>query len=205
MKRTPRTLLVGAGAILAIVGLAGCVGGSPTPSATPTATTTVTRTAAPIPTTTPTGGGGSAGSGDGRCTTDHLSGQIVDDGGGAAGSVEVAIALTNTGSSSCTLQGWPGVSLVGDGNGTQLGAAATFTRSSPHPTVTLAPGAVAKAPLSIVQAANFPTAACSPQAADGFRVYPPGETGSLYIADAGVTACTNPASEVLSVSGFVAG
>lgn len=117
----------------------------------------------------------------------------------------MAIALTNTGEHSCTLQGWPGVSLVGDGNGTQLGAPATLDRSSPHPTITLAPNAVARAALNIVQAAAIPSSSCRPQTADGFRVYPPGEKAGLFIKDGSVTACRNAARGLLTVKAFIPG
>lgn len=142
---------------------------------------------------------------DGQCDTGDLSGTIGKGGGGAAGSVEVTIVLTNNGSKECSLQGWPGVSLVGDGNGTQLGAAAELDRSTPHPTVVLQPGGTAQAPLKITQALNYPEADCKPKPADGFRVYPPGSTESLFVKDAGVTACTSESVSLLTVGALVAG
>jgi hypothetical protein len=134
---------------------------------------------------------------EGQCATSALTGSIAQGSGGAAGSVGVTLVLTNTGTSECALQGWPGVSFVGDGNGTQLGKPADFDRSTPHPTVTLAPGGTAQAALLITDALNYPSADCVPQQADGFRVYPPGSKESLFVKDATVAACTNPAAPTL--------
>lgn len=159
---------------------------SSSPSPRPTGTTT----AVPI---------------NGQCDTGKLSGAIGQGGGGAAGSVEVSIVLTNNGPTECSLQGWPGVSFVGGGNGTQLGAAAQLDRTKPHPTVVLQPGGTAQAPLKIVQALNYPESSCQPKPADGFRVYPPGSTESLFIKDAGLTACSSDSVSLLTVGAFVAG
>ncbi|WP_260212659.1 MULTISPECIES: DUF4232 domain-containing protein [unclassified Curtobacterium] len=123
--------------------------------------------------------------------------------GGAAGSVIVHLALQNTGSTTCTLQGWPGVSFVGGGNGSQIGAAATQEKNSPHPTVTLAAGQTAVAPLKIVQAGNYSKADCSPKTPDGFRVYPPGSEQSLFAKDADYQACSSADASLLSVQALV--
>ncbi|WP_367183063.1 DUF4232 domain-containing protein [uncultured Cellulomonas sp.] len=57
----------------------------------------------------------------------------------------------------CTLQGWPGVSFVAEGDGTQLGAGtADPDRAGERPTITPDPGASARAPLSIARAASLP-------------------------------------------------
>ncbi|KRC49377.1 hypothetical protein ASE16_11545 [Leifsonia sp. Root227] len=142
---------------------------------------------------------------DGQCDTANLTGTIGTGGGGAAGSVEVTLVLTNNGTTACALQGWPGVSFVGDGNGTQLGKAAEFDRSTPHPTVNLAPGGTATAPLKIAQALNYSTSDCQPKPADGFRVYPPGSKESLFVKDADVTACTSDSISLLTVGALVQG
>lgn len=132
-----------------------------------------------------------------------LAGSIVDGGGGGAGSVYLNLALRNTGNASCTLQGWPGVSFVGDGNGTQIGAPAKLDRSGANPTVTLAAGQTAYAPLRIVQAGNLEPGNCTTQQPDGFRVYPPGSKQSLFVASTAYTACRQQSAELLSVRAFV--
>ncbi|HEY8280859.1 MAG TPA: DUF4232 domain-containing protein [Leifsonia sp.] len=141
----------------------------------------------------------------GQCDTSDLSGSITSGGGGAAGSVAVTLVLTNTGAKACTLQGWPGVSFVGDGNGTQLGAAAEQDTTAPHPTVSLAPGGTATAPLRIAQALNYSSGTCSPQKPDGLRVYPPGSTTALFVSYTDMTACASKAVSLLTVGGLVQG
>lgn len=190
--------LIVAGVALA---LTACSASTPSgsPSSTPVSSST-TSSSSPRPTasstTVPV---------DGQCDTAKLTGSIGQGGGGAAGSVEVTLVLTNTGTTPCALQGWPGVSFVGDGNGTQLGKAADFDRSTPHPTVNLAPGGTATAPLKIAQALNYSTSDCQPKPADGFRVYPPGSKESLFIKDADVTACTSDTISLLTVGALVQG
>ncbi len=103
------------------------------------------------------------------------------------------------------MQGWPGVSFVGDGNGTQLGAAGDFDRSSPHGTVTLEPGGAAHAPLRIANALNYEATACDPVQADGLRVYPPGETNALFVAATGLTACRTDAEHLITVQALLPG
>ncbi|WP_069712714.1 DUF4232 domain-containing protein [Curtobacterium sp. ER1/6] len=208
-------LLATTGIVLALA-LSGCSSGGPdtAPTATRTVTaapTTASASAPPAgssapstastPTAAPSSTGGTAAGG--RCATGSLAGSIEAGSGGAAGSTYVHLALRNTGSSTCTLQGWPGVSFVGGGDGSQIGAAATRATESPHPTVTLAPGAVAVAPLQVTTAANYPTEKCQPVAADGFRVYPPGSKESLFVRDSDFTACRSADAGLLNVFGLV--
>jgi hypothetical protein len=199
LSRHVRTAFLAATVAAAALMLAGCGGGGASPTTSPSGSSSASGSSSPRPTGTST-----AVPVEGQCDTSNLSGTIAAGGGGAAGSVEVTLVLTNNGSSECSLQGWPGVSFVGDGNGTQLGKAADFDRSTAHSTVTLAPGGTAQAPLKITQALNYPTADCTPQQADGFRVYPPGSTESLFVKDANVTACTNPSAPTLLVVGALA-
>lgn len=208
-----------ASAAVLITVLAGCSSEDPAPPSTETETVTATSTATPQPAVSSTpgpdgasGGGGDLGDGTAgaatdRCTVDELQGSIDDGGGGAAGSYGVALILTNTGDRTCELQGWPGVAFVGGGDGTQLGAPATLDRSSEHPTVPLAPGGYAEAILTMVQAANFDAAECEPQQSEGFRVYPPGSTLSLYIGAGGdlFTACASDSVQQLSVGALKPG
>lgn len=199
---------------LLVGSLAACSTGG---DAAPTATATVTQTTTPSPSDSTssspppssTGGGTNAGgdtggaSTDGMCTVADLKGGVEAGSGGAAGSTYIHLTFTNTGTASCTLQGWPGVSFVGSNNGSQIGDAATFDRSSAHPTVTLQSGQVAVASLKIAQAANFPADECSARTADGFRVYPPGSKKSLFIRDEDFQACENMHSGQLDVQAIV--
>lgn len=211
-QRARITVLVGTGIVAAAL-LAGCSsGGTGTPTETATATETVTASPTMTPSsagasspgaTTPAGTSG-AGGGSSACATSSLAGSIEAGSGGAAGSTYVHLVLRNTGSATCTLQGWPGVSFVGDTDGTQLGNAASQDRASAHPTVTLAAGQQAVAPLKITNAENYPAGECDPVSPDGFRVYPPGSKQSLFIKDADYTACRSTDVSVLEVQGLVA-
>lgn len=139
-----------------------------------------------------------------RCLTPDLAGSLeAVEGGASAGHYELEIVLENEASEPCVLQGWPGVSFVGDGDGTQIGAAATLDRSSPHGSVTLAPGASAHANLSVANAQNFDEG-CEQTTADGLRVYPPGEKRSLFVQNDELTllACANPDDQLLDVQAF---
>jgi hypothetical protein len=191
LRNTALAAIVAAAAIA----LAACGGQS---SNTPSPTVT-SASPSSSPTTTSSGSSTSQPVVAGQCPTSALSGSIGQGTGGAAGSTGVTIVLTNTGSSPCSLQGWPGTSFVGDGNGTQLGQAAAFDRSTPHPTVQLAPGGTAVAPLKITEAGNYDQSQCQPKQADGFRIYPPGNKASLFIADANVTACQSNSVNLLTV------
>lgn len=128
---------------------------------------------------------GSAASGS-RCATAQLTGSIADGGGGAsAGAQRVAIVLRNTGARACTLQGWPGVSFVGGGNGTQIGNPATLDRATPHPTLSIRPGGEVQAIVTVEAAGNWDSATCHPRVTDGFRVIPPGSRQSLFVGASG--------------------
>ena len=94
------------------------------------------------------------------------------------------LQLRNVGSSACTLYGYPGVSWVAGADGHQVGAAATRqpdATGGAEASVILTPGAVASAPLDIVDAAAIPQSACKPVPVRGLRVYPPGERAALFI------------------------
>lgn len=116
---------------------------------------------------------------------------------GAAGSVIVPVVFTNTGSQPCELHGYPGVSFVGDANGTQLGAAADEDQSIPVTEHTLKPGGAVHSQLKIVRAENVQ--GCSAKAADGLRVYPPHSYDAVFVKASGYTACTNNDVHLLTV------
>jgi hypothetical protein len=137
--------------------------------------------AAPAPAGT-TSGGSTAGA---RCATSQLTGSVADGGGSSAGATRVAIILRNHGAQSCTLQGWPGVSFVGGGNGTQIGNAATLDRSTPHQTLTLRPSGEVQAIVTVRDAGDWDSATCHPRVTDGFRVIPPGSRQALFVPASG--------------------
>jgi hypothetical protein len=110
---------------------------------------------------------------------------------GYAGGVYVVIDFTNTSGSSCTLFGYPGVSLVTGPPYKQIGLAAKRSTSTPKKLVTLAAGATASAQLQIVDALNFPSATCGPAKATALKIYPPNQTEPVYLPNAS-TGCTKP-------------
>jgi hypothetical protein len=112
-------------------------------------------------------------------------------GQGYAGGVYQVIDFTNTSGSTCTLFGYPGVSLVSGPPYAQIGLAAKRSTNTPVKLITLAPGAVANALLQIVDALNYPTATCSPAAATDLQVYPPGQTVAVYLPNQS-KACAEP-------------
>lgn len=131
-----------------------------------------------------------------------LSGTIGD-GGAGAGHVFMKIIVKNSSDKPCTIDGYPGVSLVGKGNGTQLGAAADRDQNKPSKgPVLLAAGQSAAADLQYSQASNYQSG-CSQSQADGLRVYPPSATDALYIAQP-LTACTENAVVLLQIGAFMA-
>lgn len=170
---------------------------TPDPSTTPKTPTAASTTAPAAPASSAPNVKSSS---TNECSGTVLTGALASGSGGAAGSDLANVVLTNRSGTTCTLQGWPGVSFVGHGNGTQIGAAAQQNRQASHPTVTLPSGASAVVPIKIAQAANYPTASCSPVTADGFRVYPPGSKTALFVKASGLTACTNTKAQLLTVS-----
>jgi hypothetical protein len=121
-----------------------------------------------------------------------------DDAGGAgAGSVTGTLTFTNTGSASCTLAGFPGVSYVAGADRTQVGQPATRTGDAAK-TRTLAPGKSVKAALRRSQA-GFYGDSCHQTKVDGLRVYPPGSTGSAFVA-LKATGCKSTSAPLLQVS-----
>jgi hypothetical protein len=178
-------------AIVVVIWLLVASRGSANPS-TPTPTPSATTTSAsprPTPTTTQTGTPALA-----RCTVDMLK-VTLGQPSGAAGSELVPILFTNSSAKPCELHGFPGVSFVGDGNGTQLGAAADEEGSVIQNT--LQPGGTAAAPLKIAQAANFE--GCQVTPADGLRVYPPHSFDAVFVKADGLSACSNADVHLLTV------
>ena len=184
---------------------AGC--GSGTPAAAPVKTVTVTPSApastapsSPSPSTAASPSAGGAGAA--ACPTRSLS---VKAGlsQGAAGSIYQVLDLSNISNATCTLYGFPGVSLAGGSPVKQIGLAAAEDHSSPRVLVTLAPGAVANALLRIVQAANFPPSRCDLKDATYLQIYPPNQTTPVYLKYK-AQACAKPV-QILTVSVVKAG
>jgi hypothetical protein len=179
--------------------LAACGSGGGSAAAPTTVTATVTATpstSAPPPTGTSVS---PHVSGPPECATSGLAVKLGA-GNGAAGSTFIPIVFTNTTGSTCSMFGYPGVSFVTGQGGSQIGSAAMRDSTQPARTIVLAAGGVAHATLRVVQALNFPSAACKPVTANTLKIFPPGQTEPLYISFTAMTcASTSPAEQVLFV------
>ena len=130
------------------------------------------------------------------CQTKDLS-LSLGQADGAAGSVYEPLRLTNTGSSACTMYGYPGVSFVTAGSGDQVGAAATRNPQHSALTVTLAPGATAESVVQVVNHENYSPSQCKAADVSGFRVYPPGNKAAAYVPfDHASSACTTDVTQL---------
>jgi len=125
------------------------------------------------------------------CPTSSLHLSTGTSQGAAAGSTYVSIVFTNIGTATCTLYGYPGVSLAGGAPVSQIGAAADEDPATPRQLVTLMPGARASALLRIVDAHNFPASRCHIVTATYLQVYPPNQTTPGYVAYS-AAACSKP-------------
>lgn len=165
----------------------------------PTASTTDSASAAagtPAPTASTTRTDPNAPAG--QCTDAHLAVSVQDDPtGSGAGQRLSYVVFRNTGSSTCVLRGAPGVSLVGDGNGTQIGAAAA--REASGPTVSIPAGSSALAALSYPDIDEHGGAygdgtgkdpQCEAKAVDGYRVYPPHSFRASFTRVADLYGCS---------------
>ncbi|WP_435129676.1 DUF4232 domain-containing protein [Actinacidiphila sp. bgisy144] len=120
----------------------------------------------------------SAGTTVAGCATSQLKATTANFSNGA-GSTGFQIVFQNTGSSPCTLSGYPGVSFVKSG-GTQLGKAAQRTADTPATRVTLIPNAHAYADVVTVNGqAGYSAAQCDLTSVPALRVYPPNQKASL--------------------------
>ncbi|ALE04717.1 hypothetical protein AL755_02260 (plasmid) [Arthrobacter sp. ERGS1:01] len=211
--------MLGVAAVIAL-GLSGCTS-TPSPSATtssPAAPTSASPTTSSSPSSVessaaPTESGATASSSAtpsttgtattaaaALCTAADLAGSLDDSGGGAAGHIYMQLIVKNSSSTTCILDGYPGVSLVNASSDTPIGAPAVRDASAPSSgPISLAPGASASAALRYTQAGNYPS--CTQVQADSVMVYPPGATDRIIIAHP-LTACSNSAIQLLTIGAF---
>ena len=110
---------------------------------------------------------------------------------GTAGSVYTTIDFTNISNVTCTLYGYPGVSLQTARPLHQIGKPAKENPATPRALVTLQPQTTANALLRIVDAGNYPASTCGPTTAHYLQVYPPNQTTPAYIKYK-TQACSKP-------------
>ena len=141
-----------------------------TPSASVSATSSPSTSTSPSPSAQAGGG----------CLTSQLT-LSLGESQGAAGSQIAPLIFTNSGSASCTLGGYPGVSFVTGDNGSQVGAAGVRSGAAGG-TINLAPKQTAQALVKIADTDNYPPTTCRPVTVRGLRVYPPGQKAALFVA-----------------------
>jgi hypothetical protein len=131
-----------------------------------------------------------AAAGPGPCPTRSLQVKLgVSQ--GTAGSVYTTIDFTNISNVTCTLYGYPGVSLQTARPLHQIGKPAKENSATPRKLVTLQPQTTANALLQIVDAGNYPASTCGPTTAHYLQVYPPNQTTPAYVKYK-TQACSKP-------------
>jgi hypothetical protein len=105
-----------------------------------------------------------------------------------AGQVWGWMVLRNRSDHPCRVGGFGGIAYVGNGDGTQIGAAADRTGTAT--TYLLDPGDRVRSRLQETRSGNYPRSRCRPRHVDGFRVYVPDATRSQYVAHP-TTGCRN--------------
>src|SRR5215472_3115107 len=184
-----------AAALVCAAAVAGCAssGGSSPPGAsgsTAATSPTAAGTASSGSNTPAVASPSSPAAGPAACPTSSL--QVTQGvAQGYAGGVYVVIDFTNASGSTCTLYGYPGVSLVSGPPYAQIGLPAKRSTSTPKKLVTLTPGATAHALLQIVDALNYPPASCGPTKATALKIYPPNQTVPVYRPNT-ANGCTKP-------------
>ena len=213
LRRTVLTGTAGLVMVVAAAAVAGCSSQSASSlSSSPSATTgssgsngAAASSASSVP--TPTSGPASSAAvntnaatagGPPGCATRDLK-VTVGVAQGAAGSVYQVIDFTNIGTATCSLYGYPGVSLAGGSPVTQIGQAASRSPQTAPALVSLAPGAVANTLLRITQAQNYPTSKCNPMASTYLQIYPPNQTTPIYLGYKS-TGCSAMSVNLLTVS-----
>jgi hypothetical protein len=110
------------------------------------------------------------------CNTTHLAASLAP-ASSAAGTSYETLTLTNTGSSACTVMGYPGVSLLSE-TGAQLGQPATRDTVTSPGEISLQPKQSAYSNVGFPDPGNFGSGQCSSPALT-IRIYPPDQTAAL--------------------------
>ena len=133
----------------------------------------------------------------GQCADSALRLDIQETGGGL-GSRQDLIVFRNAGTTTCALAGAPGVSVVGDGNGTQLGqpagrgpGASEVFQLKPGDTVTAELDRISVDGRTTTFSSDGDQVACDVQKGDGYRIYPPHSFKAVLLRRSDVWACTS--------------
>lgn len=171
-------------AVLVVLALAGCAPAADSP-ADPSATASEVVT----PTATPTA---TAEAPLEPCADGTITPQ-VNDADGTAGHLNYQVEFVNSGPE-CTLEGFPQIAVIGNGNGTQFGVIADQMAELTAEPVTLATGASAYAWLEAVNIdpGGGPLGPdCVVGYGDGWNIYVPGAIEPTFVSAPNVPACTS--------------
>jgi Protein of unknown function (DUF4232) len=132
-----------------------------------------------------------------RCTTAQLT-VTIGATQGAAGTDLYPLVFTNSGTATCLLQGFPGVSFAGP-SGAQVAWPATRVGSLNGPTIRVDPGSSATSEVLLHAAAGL---SCpTPTTVTGLRVFPPNQYASVIVPTHQLV-CTNAPKATLQVYAF---
>ena len=106
-----------------------------------------------------------------NCQTPELN-LSIGPSNGTAGTIYVDAVFTNQGLRTCTLSGYPTISLV-DSHNAVLGIMATHNTAFPVTTVTLHPGESAHAAMGFPEPGNFPNPSVCSAASVNLKAVPP--------------------------------
>lgn len=109
---------------------------------------------------------------------------------GAAGTYFQTISFQNTGRSTCSLDGYPGVSFT-DPSGVQMGQDAQRRNefAQPEGPVAIPAGGTAQATVGITDTGAVPQTDCQARSASQMRIYPPNQQSFVLLPDP-VMICT---------------
>jgi len=179
------------------VGVGGCSSSTSAKNSQSPKSTSTSRAPVSAPTTNPPAPTSSIPSRLQRCTSSHLS-VALGEGNGAAGTIYFPLTSTNTATSTCTLEGYPGVSLVGS-HGDQIGSPARRAPSTSPTVVTLSPG---RSTVDTVSLSDVLNTCPTPQMGSGLRVYPPNQTAALFAPSTAIGICAGDSANPLLVYPF---
>jgi hypothetical protein len=208
--KVPMRLLACLLAATPLVLVAACSNDNPPVTAGQRATWVIpsgTATEAPIPSNrtaeaTPAGGGTAGAGGVTRC---HTGGLKARTGGveSKAGVLYLSLVFTNKSSQKCSLTGYPTVSWIGAKTGRTVNKPFAPDTGAATPVV-LEPGAQAHATLAYHQPDETDPARCKPVTVKGYRVVPPQESTSIFVAGSTV-ACSSTGISTGKVLAIIAG
>jgi Protein of unknown function (DUF4232) len=127
-----------------------------------------------------------------RCLAGNLAVWVnADSADGTAGTTYFTLDYTNTGRTTCSLFGFPGVSATTLG-GAQIGKAATRNNATPYKVINIAPGATAHSNLGYHDIVIEPS--CKERTPAFLKVYAPNDTVAKH-AFFSLTVCATGQSD----------